>query len=298
VFELPQIAVNTLFKTLNEAGLHRLDVKDIICAAVGFKVARISGDNHRATLIKNALAACGIDAIFSDQKFLSGPDLGKGKWSNYFRGTIGPNSSDGVWKIYVSRSQEVSNRAKTFDMMADHESLGQLLGIPECCRRFYLQYAPQAAKEQTDLLPFIFRNTHTAGRLNFWLNYGARYFGYSLLSFAPCSFQCAKAAEVAQQVWAIVATVSQDLADTFITYQKRTVLYTEYSGVFLLDAIRASGDRVFYRAIRATEKNTTLAQALLRGNAVHTKPGGHISILKDEAVLLETSKVGCILCIF
>ncbi len=182
--------LGSLFRGLEEAGVHRLDIRDVVCAAAGFKVSRIGAGNDQASLIRSLLEPCGVSVVFSDCKFLSVRDSAKGAWSNRCR-EIPASSFDGHWYLFISRDRYLADEARLCQKRKDYDSLGKLLGIPECCRHFYTQIAKQTDKR--DLLPFILRNTDATKGFNFWTNYGARYFGYSLLSFAPCSFLCDRA---------------------------------------------------------------------------------------------------------
>jgi len=283
-----------LFHDLEKAGVHRLDIRDVICAAAGFKVSRIGASNEQANLIRSLLEPCGVSVVFSDCKFLSVRDSSKGAWSNRCR-EISADSCDGRWHLFIARDQHLAEKARLCEKRKDHSSLGELLGIPECCRHFYIEIAKRTYKR--DVLQFIFRNTDGARSFDFWTNYGARYFGYSLLSFAPCSFICDQAAAVAKTVWSILSNVNPGLADMCVTYHKRTVFYTEESGVFLLDTQPATANRIPFRALRMTTEDSPVAKAVREGNSLEVN-GSDILIFKDERLLLTAASKDCALCIF
>lgn len=282
-----------LFHGLEKAGVHRLDIRDVICAAAGFKVSRIGASNEQANLIRSLLEPCGVSVVFSDCKFLSVRDSAKGAWSNRCR-EISADSSDGRWHLFIARDQHLAEEARLCQKRKDHHSLGALLGIPECCRDFYSQIAKQTYKR--DVFPFIYRNTNSARSFDFWTNYGARYFGYSLLSFAPCSFICEQAAGVAKTVWSILSTVNSELADMCVTYHKRTIFYTEESGVFLLHTQPGYANRIPFQTLHMTAEDSLIAKALREGNNLQVN-GSDILIFKDE-LLLTTASRDCALCIF
>jgi hypothetical protein len=293
------MAANTelgnLFRALEEAGIHRLDIRDVVCAAAGVKVSRIGARNEQASLIRSLLEPCGVSVVFSDCKFLSVRDSAKGAWSNRCR-EISTSSFDGRWHLFIARDQHLAEEARLCQKRKDYDSLGKLLGIPECCRHFYIQVAKQTGKR--DLLPFIVRNTHATKDFNFWTNYGARYFGYSLLSFAPCSFLCDRAARVAKTVWSILSAVSPELADMFVTYQKRSILYTEESGIFLLETRPGSANRIPFRTLRMTTDDSPIAKAMREGNHLEINSGGYVLIFKDERLLATATGKDCALCVF
>ncbi len=283
-----------LFRSLKEAGISRLDIRDIICAAAGFKVSRIVGTDEEAELITSLVKPYGTSVVLSDHKFLSLQDSGKG-WSNRCK-QVPADSHAGSWHMFLATDRDLAERAHLSEKKRDHNALGQLLRIPDCCRLFYSQFASQSL--QGDLLPFIFRNTDQKKNWDFWTNYGARYFGYTLLGFAPCSFICEPAAEVAKNVWSILSTIDQEFADTFVTYHKRSVFYTEQSGVFLLNTQPASTKRISFQMLRMTTDESPIAKAMREGNSLEIDSGGDVLIFKDEQLLATATGKDCVLCVF
>jgi hypothetical protein len=285
----------SLFHCLEEAGVHRLDIRDVICAATGLKVSRVAAGDEHAKLIKSLLEPCGISVVLSDCKFISVHDSAKGAWSNRCR-EISADSTDGHWQLYIARDRHLAEKARLCHKKKDDNSLGELLGIPECCRHFYIQFMKQT--RNGDLVPFIFRNTDATRGFNFWTNYGARYFGYSLLAFAPCSFTCDRAAGVAKSVWSILSAINPELADMFVTYHKRSIFYTEDSGVFLLDTQPGSADRISFQTLCMTTDDSPMAKTMREGNNLEIDPGGDVLIFKDERLLATAASKDCALCVF
>jgi hypothetical protein len=287
--------LSSLFASLQEAAVPRLDIRDIICAAAGLKVSRIVATGEMTELIRSLVEPLGVSIVLSDRKYVSVPDSGKGKWSNRCKG-VSPDSADGNWHVFLATDRDLAERAYHFQKSGDHDSLGQLLGIPDCCRHFYVQYASQAA--QGDLLPFIFRNTDREKDFDFWTNYGARYFGYTLLGFAPCSFVCERAAEMAKSVWSILSAINLEFADTFVTYHKRSIFYTEQSGVFLLNTQHGPANRLSFRMLRMTTNDSPIAKAMSEGNNLEVDSAGDVMIFKDEQLLATATGKDCALCVF
>jgi hypothetical protein len=287
--------LSRLFGSLREAGIPRLDVRDIICAAASYKVSRIVATDERTALIRSFVEPYGVSVVLSDQKYVSIPDSGKGNWSNRSRG-VPADSPSGSWHMFLATDRDLAEEAYGCEKRRDHESLGKLLGIPDCCRAFYVQFARQSA--QGDLLPFILRNTDPKKALDFWTNYGARYFGYTLLGFAPCSFVCDRAAEVAKNVWSILSAIDPEFADTFVTCHKRSVFYTERSGVFLLKTQPGSANRISFEILRMTLESSPIAKAMREGNNLEVNSGGDVLIFKDEQLLETAPGKESALCVF
>jgi hypothetical protein len=289
------VDLRRVFQGLSEAGIHRLDIRDLVCAAAGFKVSRVGASNEETKSIRSLLEPYGVSVVLSDCKFLPVSHSGKGTWSNRCK-EVSADSVDGRWHLFVASDWHLAEKARLCQKQNDHDSLGELLGIPGCCRHFYGEFAKQTS--HGDLLPFVFRNTEPKRRFDFWTNYGARYFGYSLLSFAPCSFICELAAAVAKSVWSILSAANREFADTFITYHKRSVFYTEESGIFLLDTRRSCANRVSFRTVRMTTAVSLIARAMQEGNKLEVNSRGDVLIFKDDRLLATAAGKDCALCLF
>lgn len=276
----------------------QLDVRDILASAAGMKVSRLcAGDESRRT-IQDLLAPYGVAVVLSERKYLRVLDEGKGQWSNRFCGTVPVTCSQGDWIVYLSRERGAAERAREYDAASNHEELGKLLGIPPCCRQFYQTFSSLAFARQGDLLPFTRWNTTTPPPFNFWTNYATQYFGYSLLGFAACSFNCDAAVASAKRVWWLLNSIDPEGARTFLTHQAKSVLYTEYAGVFLLDVSMTSSNEVNYRPLRWTNPDSDTARAILAGTSMKQAEDGTIEIYEDRKMLAKLNPKESALCIF
>src|SRR5262249_36047209 len=115
----------------------------------------------------------------------------------------------------------------------DDEGFGFLLGIPHCCIEAYKRFQPIAKLKQNDFVPLVLGNTEGSVPYSFWNNYVAQYYGRSLLSFFPCSFNCPAAESIARKTYSILQQCSPQWADSFLAIQRANILYTEYLGLHL-----------------------------------------------------------------
>jgi hypothetical protein len=231
--------VGVLIETLADRhGLLR--AREILTAWAGLKSARVGvapGDMMSFTQIVETL---GLAWCRSNRKYLGKRDIGKGGWSNKFGGTIPVNSPRGDWLIYVAREAVAAEGARAAEEDNREFDFGSNLGIPHCCANFYLKYQDAAYAKQNDYVPFVLDETIGSPPYDFRLNYVAQYFGYALISFFPCSFQCRAASRVAQQSLELLQHYAPRLATETVRLLKCPVLYTEYHGLYLFE--KASWD--------------------------------------------------------
>lgn len=227
-------AKQTIFGKLIElAGL--LQCREILSAWAGMKVARIA---VKPALLDQTLQCLNQlelgfhvlpDLIFAKR------DIGKGGWSNKYDEREGLPAIMGDYAVYVSTSQKNLTQAVNADLHGDEGEFGINLGIPSCCVDFYLNNQDAAYQKQNDFVPLVATNTKGLHSFNFWNNYVSQYFGYSFLSFFPCSFTCEYAARMAQNTYDLMHSILPVEADEIVYFQKQPILYTEYRGIYLFE---------------------------------------------------------------
>ena len=176
----------------------------------------------------------GLYIAESDYKVIFKRDMGKGTWENKVLGIVGINSVVGDQYCYIAKSREIADEAKAAEFSKDSSKFGQLLGFPKCCQEFHRKYVVSANKKQGDFVLYTLMETKESYPYDFYNNYASRYFGYSLLSHFPCSFNCKESSNLAKSYYDVFKKYSKEWADKFLYYQKSAIIYTECGGVFLL----------------------------------------------------------------
>jgi hypothetical protein len=292
------VRLAALYHDLRALGFGPIVTKEILCAAAALKVTRISVTDRDVAKLEGLLPTYGMQLTVGDTKYGVARDLGKGGWSNRFTAAVPADSADGYWKLYIAADRFVMLDARERDAAGNDNYLGDALGIPDCCRRFYDTFARLAFAKQGDLVPFTFLNTEGGYPFNFWNNSACQYFDYSLLSFSPCSFNCPKAADVARRTYEFLRDIDRDFAERFLDQHRRSVLYTEYDGVFLLiDAVYDAGT-VSYRAANATSRESDVAKAIEAGNRIVLHRPNAFTIQAGSNVLKECAGSDFALCVF
>jgi hypothetical protein len=290
--------LTALFHELRALEFGPIVTKEILCAAAGLKVTRVSATDADVAKLERLLPAQGIELMVSKTKYGIAQDAGKGGWSNRFTDVVVPDAPEGYWKLYIAVDPTLMFRAREHDADGADNFLGESLGIPDCCRTFFDAFAKQAFEKQGDLVPFTFLNTAGGYPFNFWNNSACQYFGYSLLSFSPCSFHCPHAAEVASKTYAFLRQVDADFAERFVEQHRRSILYTEYDGVFsLIDAEYDTGV-LSYRVANATCAEGAVAKAIDEGDCIVSRGPYAFTIQAGATVLKECKGIDFALCIF
>jgi len=282
-------ALTALYNDLCAASLDPISIKEVLCAVSGVKAARLCLRNERTKTLQEILRPYKVHATVGHITFVLAQDSGKGGWSNRISGRVEENHKDAYRMLYLSDKHTLSAEAFAADNHRDDAQLGELLGIPHCCRTFFTRHAASALKMQGDLTPFTLANSAREHPALFWNNILSQYFGYALLSFFPCSLGCKEAADIARRTHHFLSCVDSTFAACFIVYQLRAYIYSEHEGLFMFQESRFSDNVLFYNGVTATVGDGDLAHALNQGNSVSIVNAHYITISRDKVPLLSRS---------
>ena len=222
-----------------------LQTREIMSAWAGLKVARIGLKQNKLLVLKEKLAKLNLHYQISDEPVFARKDIGKGGWSNKFEERPWVARKNGDYLVYVSNDVKSLQKAFNSELEGEEEEFGEKLGIPACCIDFYSKNLDKAYEKQNDFVPLVLKNTKELHSFNFWNNYVSQYFGYSLLSFFPCSFNCVESARFAQNTYDLINSILPIQASQIIHFQKQPILYTEYRGIYLFEGATFSNESVY-----------------------------------------------------
>jgi hypothetical protein len=227
-------------------------------------------------------------------------DVGKGGWSNRFGLEVPASDGRGDWLVYVASSERAATAARDAEAEQRDADFGTALGIPACCTEFYLAHRELAFRKQNDYVPLVLDNTRGPFPYNFWNNYVAQYFGYSLISFFPCSFNCERAAQVARRTHDFLRGVCTRFAGRFTYMQRQSILYTEYRGLFLFEGARYRRGHLDYEPdlIHTTLRDAALMKPLAAGQRLRINAKHDVDILVGDAVIRSCRGENVSACIF
>jgi hypothetical protein len=294
--------VTQLFTTLaGQVGM--ISTREIIAVWAGLKSARIGGSESTVRLIEDAARQLGLASTRSTLKYKGKRDIGKGGWSNKFAGSYSVESKHGDWLLYIAPSDDIAMRAREAEEEDREFDFGGELGIPDCCARFYVQNQEKAMAKQNDYVPFVLRNTQEDAPYDPLLNYVAQYFGFALISFFPCSFNCEHAKSVAQRSYEAVANVAPALAAETMHFQRMPILYTEYRGLYAFGGAHYDGatGRLAYDPLRihgTLPPTSAVFRYLRQGNCLQVLAKDHVRVLHNDQRIFELEGDNVSACIF
>jgi hypothetical protein len=267
-----------------------LQCREVISAWAGQKIARIGVNQLRLKQTLKLLDELCLPYQLVPELVFAKRDVGKGGWSNKFhdKQNISPNKGDHL--IYVGNTSEAVSRAMKADFYGEEGEFGDKLGIPSCCIDFYLTQQETAFQKQNDFVPLVFKNTTTLHSFNFWNNYVSQYFGYSLLSFFPCSFNCRHAADLAKNTYDLIHSIVPEQAEKILHFQMQPILYTEYRGIYLFEGAKSQSGKTFIRdcTIHSTLNQASRTHQLI-SQSKEIQVAGKLKInitSKDEGVIV------------
>jgi hypothetical protein len=240
----------------------------------------------------------GFEIAASQNQWIPCADRGKGNWANSARPVAEPGEAGAVRNVYIASDMTLAETGIMLDEAGEDDLFGALLGIPACCRDAFERYKQVAANKQFDFVPYVLQNTGGAMPYDWRLNYAAQYFGFSLLSFFPCSFRCEAAAEVAEKTLRMLTHCDSAWADRFIDLQKTNVLYTEYRGLHLFRGeIRDGWIDYDPRDVLSTEV-TELTDLLRRGDRLQVHGKHDVRIYQGSAKMGDLAGEDACMCAF
>lgn len=214
-------------------GLDQVDCREIVEAAVGYRVCRLHlGPDG----ISAAMSWARQYELFAEQSDFVveevDADEGKGQWTNL--GQLS-DRSEGPRFLYLGRSREDVLKAKDAEAEDDATALGELLRIPACCIQFYERHRSEALRKYADdYAPITTRLTAKPPPYDWRLNYLAQYFGHNLIHHFPCNWHCEASLRRAQDSLEIVRTVSSIWARRLERELRGVVVFENQLGVHMI----------------------------------------------------------------
>jgi hypothetical protein len=290
----------TVFRKLIElAGL--LQCREILSAWSGMKVARIAVKPALLDQTLHCLNELELFFLVLPDLIFAKRDIGKGGWSNKYDERDDLPNSKGDFAVYVSTSKKNLTQAVKADFHGDEGEFGVNLGIPSCCVDFYLKNQDAAYQKQNDYVPLVAANTKGLHSFNFWNNYVSQYFGFSFLSFFPCSFTCEHAARMAQNTYDLMHSILPVEADEIVHFQKQPILYTEYRGIYLFEGAKFEHGKTVIKdcMLHSTlNLNTKSHQFISKGREIKVLAKGELEFTMEDKAIQWVKNMDWVMCTF
>lgn len=276
--------------------------KESLLAAMGFKTSRIGVSSNIYPYVIKLFKRYKIQYVIGNYRYTYINDIGKGGWSNRFGDEthIERSNAKGDYFLYIANSKVKAKAAREKEENEEEFEFGETLGIPSCCAKFYVDYSEKAFKKQNDFVLFVLEKTISKPPYDFWNNYVSQYFGYSLLSFFPCSFDCPESVKISKQVFNLLDNVYPDFAKKFLYFHKQNILYTEYRGIYLFENSSLRKDSIVYKnsRIHSTIKNSSIGKTIFQCDNIMVKGKNHCTFYIGDKLVRNLIGENIALCLF
>jgi hypothetical protein len=200
---------------------------------------------------------------------------------------VKPEHTDkGSFFAYISKRSDDATHAKFYEHIRNDNKLGELLGYPECCRNFYDDKYAEAAQLGDEYSFFSIANTKEAPL--FYTNNMLRFFGVTLMSHFPCSFNCVNSLFQGKRRFEAIHRKNPALAEYVKEVLRGPVIAHASTGVHALKRTTQEGDTISYKDVWLTSPNP-MHNLLSEGTAVEMLGMNHIKI-KNKNVLVHEEK--------
>lgn len=279
-----------------------IPVKEALLGKLGYKVSRLGINPKDCTKVLTLLDKFSVKYVVGNFRYTYKLDVGKGGWSNKFSDEISINDKNvvGDYLLYISDSIDKARIARNNEEKRKEIKFGEDLGIPSCCANFYISNSEKAMEKQNDFVLYVLENTLSSPPYNYWNNYIGQYFGYSLLSFFPCSFDCEKSIDVSKKIYDILYKIYPDFANKFLLYHKQNILYTEYRGIYLFQNTKYKNSVIKYSdsLIHSTIKKSSIYKTITQSNKLFINNKNDCTFLKDNITTRNLRGENVALCLF
>jgi len=282
--------------------LGAIPAKEALLAILGYKTSRLGVQSCAYEKIILLFNEFNVKYVVGNFRYTYNSDIGKGGWSNKFRSEIPINDTNAIgdYLFYIADNTNKAKIARDNEESEKEAAFGEDLGIPSCCAQFYVDNADRAMKKQNDFVTLVLENTFSDPPYNYWNNYVSQYFGYSLLSFFPCSFDCKKSISISKKIYNILLNIYPEFAKQFLYYHKQNILYTEYRGIYLFENTQCKNDMINYSnsKIHSSIKNSSIYKSIIKSDKLAVYNKNHCAFLNKSRVLREIKGENIGLCLF
>lgn len=264
-------------------------VREILLAAEGLKVARTLVPEEEAGDFVQAMTTLGLYAALYHRKYVCQPDAGKGGWISRHGLELELEAAPaGLLMVYLADNPTAALRAMEAEHAHADADFGDLLGIPACCSAFYAASIAAAEREQNDFILPVLDHTEPGWPYRHGANIAVQYFDSGLLSFYPCSFHCAAAAQVTLDSHRVLARYDRVWADGLLAAHHDAFLYTEYEGIYRLRGARYRRDTLHYDSDRVESTlNGVLGHLVRQGDRLRLFGTHHALVMRGRRTVCE-----------
>ncbi len=185
--------------------------REVLEGLTGHRVSRIQVSSGGLDAIDLLSRELDFGASVADYKIVCLPKTNLGGWSDSVSDTLPLSSPHGEYLIYIGATKRDAENARIADASCDSRRFGELAGIPECCRTFYVQQVEGGA--EGDPLKVVLSRSQLTKLVPMGCNIAAQFIGLGFLSHYPCSLACHATARVSRTRYALMSIINDDFAN-------------------------------------------------------------------------------------
>ena len=125
----------------------------------------------------------------------------------------------GMLFVYISKDEEKAVLANCYEVKNNHAQLGNILGYPKCCVKFFAKHEPMRSKLDNDYVLPALENSE-GKNFPFYNNILLRNQDITLLNHFPCSFNCEESMDLARKHLVALRKQNNQLGEVFINKLK------------------------------------------------------------------------------
>lgn len=208
-----------------------LTLREIIEAVLGLKCSRISLGSDGLRYLRKLSNELNFGIVVSDWKTITKAETWKGNWSDRIPEYVPLDHPDGLFTIYVGANQDDALAARFAEEDVGDEAFGQLLQIPQCCRKFYSDIQNRSGSEEVDYLWEVVETVPDREIVPIGANILGQYFDRCLLSHFPCSLMCESSRNESLRRHEILSQVAPELVAYHTEGHRRSALVIKGKGI-------------------------------------------------------------------
>lgn len=272
----------TAYEILHEEA-PAIGLRELLEAILGLKCSRVSVTRSGLERLVVLARELGFGIAVADSKRISAFHPGKGTWSDQASRYVPlDDPAKGLYAVYLASTPGDARTARETEAYMGDDSFGELLLIPACCRRFYLERRPQALAAGDDYLWETIGENPRRGVEPAGANIVAQYFDRCLLSHFPCSLRCIASRKASASRREIIAQVSRQFSDYLAEGHSWPVLVIRGKGMIAYPGAKVVNSSVAPRPGQAPEVIGEIPREFIQPDLLFTDKEGYVVAEHDR----------------
>jgi hypothetical protein len=266
----------TVYEILHEEA-PAIGLRELLEAVLGLKCSRVSVTRDGLERLEALARELGFGIAVANSKRISAFHPGKGSWSDQASKYVPlDDPAEGLFAVYLASNPEDARTAREAEAYMGDDAFGELLLIPACCRRFYLERRTQALAAGDDYLWETIGDNLKSGVQPAGANIVAQYFDRCLLSHFPCSLRCVASRQASASRREIIAQVSRQFSDYLAEGHSWSVLVVRGKGMIAYPGAEVVNGSVAPRPGQAPQVIGEIPREFIQPDLLFTGNEGHV----------------------